>query len=117
MGKNMRWVLLLAVQYPGWHTCGKDRGTIDAIVRLGNEGLIETNAYGQFRLVGNELLFRLKQDVQDMKSSVQTQFTRCLKCGHLHDSGWECVHCEQAKPMPSPPVIRPRIAGEFGGRG
>lgn len=37
---------------------------------------------------------RLRQDHVDMQNSRQTQFTRCSKCGHLHDSGWECPNCK-----------------------
>lgn len=107
MGKNMKRLLLFAIQYPGWHTYGKDRGTVDAIVKLGNDGFIETNAHRQFRLIGNEKLFQLQQDVDDMNSSHRTTFSRC-ECGHLHDTELVCSHC---KPEPRPPVIRPRIAG------
>lgn len=113
MGKNMKRLLLFAIQYPGWHTYGHDRGTVDAIVRLGNEGFIETNSTRQFRLIGNAKLFQLQQDVNDMNGSNRTTFSRC-ECGHLHDTELVCSHCK-------PAVLRPRIAGpgqrEFGGGG
>jgi len=50
MGKNMKRLLLFAIRYPGWHTWGKDRSTVDAVRCLCEQGFIETNKYRQFRL-------------------------------------------------------------------
>lgn len=51
MGKNILRLLRFAISYPGWHTYGKDRSTVDALRRLENLGLIERNEHRQFRLI------------------------------------------------------------------
>ncbi len=50
MGKNMKWLLLFAIKYPGWHTWGKDRATVDAVHRLCEQGYLVTNDHRQFKL-------------------------------------------------------------------
>ena len=51
MGKNMKRLLLFAIQYQGWQTWGKDRSTCDAVKGLQRQGFIETNEFRQFRLI------------------------------------------------------------------
>lgn len=120
MGKNVKRLLLFAIKFPGWHSYGKDRATTDAIALLVRDGFIVVNGERQFRLELPDWVSQQSRDVIDMKASRQTQFTRCSKCGRLHDSGWSCVHCRQVKPVVTT-VIRPRIAidgqREFGGAG
>lgn len=113
MGKNMKRLLLYAIQSPGWQTYSRDRATGD--------GFIVVNEHRQFRLRLPDAFRQQSQDITDMSESRQTQFTRCKKCGRLHDSGWECVHCKAAEPEPEPEGVRPRFAPEgqreFGGEG
>ena len=120
MGKNVKRLLLFAIKNPGWNTYGKDRATTDAVALLVRDGFIVVNETRQFRLDLPDSIWKEKRDIADMLGSRQTQFTRCQKCGRLHDSGWECVHCRQVKPVVTT-VIRPRIATggqrEFGGAG
>jgi len=52
MGKNMIRLLRFAIQFPSWHTYGKDRATVDAVKRLERLGFVEINEYRQFRLWG-----------------------------------------------------------------
>ena len=123
MGKNVKHLLLFAIRNPGWQTFGKDRATTDALAVLVKDGLVVVNGSGQFRLNLPPWVARQSRDVQDMGESRCTQFTRCTKCGRLHDSGWECVHCKAAepKPKPEPEPVRPMFARdgqrEFGGAG
>ncbi len=114
MGKNMRRLLLKAIKHPGWNTYAwGERATANAISTLVSYGFIEVNEHRQFRLIGNEQLFQLQADVNDMNASRRTQFTRC-KCGHLHDTDLHCLNCKVQH-------IRPRFAAngqrEFGGSG
>lgn len=50
MGRNMLRLLKFLIKYPSWTTYGHDRSTVDAIRRLRNLGLVETNEYRQVRL-------------------------------------------------------------------
>ena len=55
MGKHTKRLLLFAIRYRGnWHTYGKDRATVDAVVRLERQGFIERNKHRQFRLIPRE---------------------------------------------------------------
>jgi len=38
-------------------------------------------------------LDRMKQDIMDMQASHCTSFSRCQKCGRLHDSKYCCIYC------------------------
>ena len=59
MGKNMQRLLKFAIQYPTWHTYGKDRSTVSAVNRLCGLGLIKVNGNRQFRLNIDEAYERL----------------------------------------------------------
>lgn len=53
MTKNEKRLLKFAIEYPGWHTCGRD--TVPLMRRLAGYGLVEMVEYGrkalpQFRL-------------------------------------------------------------------
>lgn len=50
MGKHIKRLLKFAIDYPGWHTYGKDRSTVDAVNNLARLGLIVVNEHRQFRL-------------------------------------------------------------------
>ena len=50
MGKNQARLLRFAIQYPTWHTYGKDRATVNAIRSLASYGVVEVNEHRQFRL-------------------------------------------------------------------
>jgi hypothetical protein len=50
MGKNQLRLLKFAIEYPTWHTYGKDRSTVDAIRSLDGKGLIVLNEFRQFRI-------------------------------------------------------------------
>lgn len=43
---------------------------------------------------------RLEQDNEDMNNSYCTQFTRCERCGHLHDTNLCCTTCGQDPSLP-----------------
>jgi hypothetical protein len=50
MGKNMKDALAFVKRYPGWHSWDKYcRATKDALCKLEQHGLIETNNFQQFR--------------------------------------------------------------------
>ncbi len=54
LGKHMRHALTFATNNPGWHTFNiRCNSTVNAIRRLVNRGLVETNCVNQFRLVNN----------------------------------------------------------------
>ena len=37
---------------------------------------------------------QLQQDCDDMTNSMCTSFQRCPACGHVHDEGLVCPHCQ-----------------------
>ena len=52
MGSNMKWVLDFISGCEGWMVYTKHNGpTLDAIKKLEDMGLVETNEFHQFRLV------------------------------------------------------------------
>lgn len=53
MGKNMTSALAFAMRYEGWHTYNEQcRATVSAVVKLVEWGIVEVNAFGQFRMLG-----------------------------------------------------------------
>lgn len=50
MGKHVRRLLKFAIQYPGWHSYGTDRTTVDAVNCLVGYDLIRVNEFRQFQL-------------------------------------------------------------------
>lgn len=54
MGRNVQRMLKFAIEYPTWHTYGKDRATVSALRTLENAGLIVRNEHRQFRLALTE---------------------------------------------------------------
>lgn len=51
MGRHQLRLLVFALDFPGWHTYGKDRTTVDALRALEGLGLIERNRdTRQFRI-------------------------------------------------------------------
>ena len=95
MGTNQRQLLHKAIHRPGWHCFAPDMQV--AIDKLKEYGFIEVKKMKmQYRLIGNEQLFQLQADVNDMNESHRTQFSRC-ECGHLHDTDVVCEHCRVDK--------------------
>ena len=92
MGPTQQRLLHKAIHYPGWHCFAPDmQSVIDKLVKY---GLIEVKKM-QYRLIGNEKLFQMQQDINDMNAARQTQFGRC-HCGHLYELSWGCGHCVDA---------------------
>ena len=51
LGKNQSHALAFACRYVGWHTYGRDRATVQAILSLARHGLVEiSNVSRQFRV-------------------------------------------------------------------
>ena len=55
IGHRMRRALEFAEQWPTWHTFDTARTTRSAVERLQKRGLVETNQFGQFRIVDPNL--------------------------------------------------------------
>lgn len=49
MGRHVTRLARFAIQYPGWHTYGKDPATVRAIRALVRHGILEVNPHRQFR--------------------------------------------------------------------
>lgn len=36
---------------------------------------------------------RLREDIEDLKNSLCTSFSRCKRCNHYYDNTYICRHC------------------------